>query len=163
MPNCEVDRACRGALVACSDSPARTESTLSALRLVRNSRSTKAPGAPSSLWRFGLQLANVALPVRFLIWRAGWADIYGQGAPPLVDGGAPCCVWVVGAIYRCETISSILPSRSMELTALGASRWLPLWTGSPQTVPSPSMTDRHMKGQRWSRILLPSTRTRSTV
>ena len=109
-------------------------------------------------------LANVALLVRFfLIWRAGWADIYGQGAPPLVDGGAPCCVWVVGAIYRCETISSILPSRSMELTVLGASRWLPLWTGSPQTVPSPSMTDRHMKGQRWSRVLLPSTRTRSTV
>ena len=44
-------------------------------------------------------------------------------------------------------ISSILPSRSMELTVLGASRWLPLRTGSPQMVPSPSMTDRHMKGQ----------------
>lgn len=25
-----------------------------------------------------------------------------------------------------------------------------LWTGSPQTVPLPSMTDRHMKGQRCS-------------
>lgn len=60
-------------------------------------------------------------------------------------------------------ISSILPSRSMELTVLGASRWLPLWTGSPQTVPSPSMTDRHMKGQRCSKVLLPLTRTRSTV
>ena len=33
--------------VACSDSPARTESTLSALRLVRNSRSTShAAGQP---------------------------------------------------------------------------------------------------------------------
>ena len=65
--------------------------------------------------------------------------------------------------YRWLMISSILPSRSMELTVLGANRWLPLWTGSPQTVPSPSMTDRHMKGQRWSRVLLPLTRTRSTV
>ena len=50
--------------------------------------------------------------------------------------------------YRCEIISSILPSSSILSTVLGASRWLPLWTGSPQTVPSPSMTDRHMKGQR---------------
>ena len=65
--------------------------------------------------------------------------------------------------YRWLMISSILPLRSMVLTVLGASRWLPLWTGSPQTVPSPSMTDRHMKGQRWSMVLLPSTRTRSTV
>ena len=34
-----------------------------------------------------------------------------------------------------------------------------MWTGSPQAVPSPSMTTRHMKGQRWSRVLLPLTRT----
>ena len=113
--------------------------------------------------------ARAARNVRFIVSsaRAGehlMCSPCEQDCPSRRSNPAPIPASARGSVaYRWLMISSILPSSSIWSTVLGASRWLPLWTGSPQTVPSPSMTDRHMKGQRWSRVLLPSTRTRSTV
>ena len=68
---------------------------------------------------------------------------------------------------RCEVMSVISPVSRTSPEPEGARKWLPALTACstpdpPQTLPEPSITERHMNGHGCASVFSPETRTRST-
>ncbi len=65
--------------------------------------------------------------------------------------------------YSQEQISVMSPVNSRSPLCAGATKWEPFSSLAPFTAPSPSMTLTHTKSWSWTSVLVPATRTRSTV